>query len=131
MKLMSITFLNRDVALRIIYRLCRKVRVLSDAVLTTGDFASDIFCVKWNILDWVVGCKMLFIEFWSCAKLYTKWNLNFLSAEETDFRCLHNYHSLQAYHYNISICMFHELHQSPYFWDVCFLVTPSGLIFGM
>ena len=69
MKLLSIIFLNRDVVLRIIYRLCRKVRVLSDAVLTTGDFASDIFCVKWNVLDWVVGRKMLFIEFWSCARL--------------------------------------------------------------
>jgi hypothetical protein len=69
---MSITFLNRDVALHIIYRLCRKERVLSDAVLTTGDSASDIFCVKWNVLDQVGGRKMLFIEFWGCAKLYTK-----------------------------------------------------------
>jgi len=81
---MSIIFLNRDVALHIIYRLCRKVRVLSDAVLTAGDSASDIFCVKWKVLDWVVGRKM-FIEFWGCAKLYTKWNLNFLPADEGKF----------------------------------------------
>jgi len=46
MKLMSITFLNRDVALHIIYRLCRKVRVLSDTVLTTGDSASDYFVLS-------------------------------------------------------------------------------------
>jgi len=82
---MSITFLNRDVALRIIYRLCRKVRALSDAVLITGDSVSDIFCVKWNVFDWVVGRKMLFKEIWGCAKLYTKWNLNFLPAEEGKF----------------------------------------------
>jgi hypothetical protein len=63
MNLMSITFLNRDVTLHIIYGLCRKVRVLSDTVLTTGDPASYIFCVKWNVLYWVVGRKMLFIEF--------------------------------------------------------------------
>lgn len=95
MKLKSITFLNRDVALLLIYRLCRKVRVLSDAVLTTGGSVSDIFCVKWNVFDWVVGSKMLFKEIWSCANLYTKWNLIFFYLpKKANFRCLHVYHSL-------------------------------------
>ena len=95
MILKSITFLNRDVALRIIYRLCRKVRVLSDAVLTTCDSVSDIFCVKWSVIDWVVDRKMLFEEIWGCAKLHTKWNLIiFYLPKKTIFRCLHLYRSL-------------------------------------
>jgi len=89
-------FLNRDVVLRVIYRLCRKVQVISDAVLTTGDSVSDIFCVKWIVLDWVVGRKMLFKEIWGCSKLYTKWNLIFFFnlRKKANFRCLHVYHSL-------------------------------------
>jgi len=67
---MSITFLNRDVALRIIYRLCRKVRALSDALLITGDSVSDIFCVKWNVFDWVVGRNVVQRDLGLCKVIH-------------------------------------------------------------